>query len=876
MLLIVSAIALLICMATVVIGGQQLMRRFDYIEQEQALAAADHVQHALTAELNQLTLDAHHFAESDMAHDFVHRRNGYPKNVFRYEAMDTLQVDLVLITDRDGNELYSAYRDDAHRRVETPLKSSLSEVLLRVRNRFTALQVRPEQHLISINDGLLAFDAAEITRSDHSMPTGAVLFLGRYIEADELQRIRDISQSSFDLALGTTPVEVGITDRAMAQWFLNDSKRDNRYAQVINDGEMVIAIALYDVDDRIIGVLQWQSPRSIAALGWNTTVTLLGTIISLLLVAIVIAGVFFIRLQTTALRRYDVQQRYTNIIHSLDESVVIVDRKTLQIKEANAALLRRLGCNEGELRDCALGEVFNNLPLEDVRALRHGVVYESQLLARDGKVIDVEVTLSSVSDQQGDLVCLLGRDVTTRKRAERDAADHRRKLSRLANHDALTGLPNRLFLNAKLPRLLNRLSGTHRMLAVFYVDVDHFKDVNDSRGHPFGDKLLKIFAQRLRTAVGLHDIVARMGGDEFVVVATSLGNTQAVELVAQRMVLAAQAPMIIDDVTLSISASIGAAVYPVHAINTETLLKHADIALYQAKHAGRNGYKIFSADMNLELSEKLALEQALRRAIGTEEMFVEYQPVMDLRTGALRSFEALVRWRHPEMGLIPPARFIPIAEKSGMILALGENVMRAVIKQLQQWRLLGLPLVPVAVNISPLQLQRTDLADLVAQLMNEFSVESRWLSFEITESAVIHDYREVVKTLQKFRDLGSKVLIDDFGTGFATLGHLKNLPIDGIKIDRGFVAEVTKKSSDRVIITGVINMARELKLYTVAEGIETSEQLAKLRELGCDQGQGYYFTSALAKKDAQRMLEQLGGFKDLTDTVKHRVLRRVV
>jgi len=871
-----SAIALLICIATVIIGGQQLMRRFDDIEHEQALATAGHVQHALEAELSQLTLDAHHFAESDMAYDFVHQHNNYPRDVFRYETLDTLQVDLVLIVDRDGKELYSAYKDDSKPRLYSPANASLTEKLLHFRSQFTALQVRPEQRLLSVPDGLLAFDAAEITRSDHSMPTGAVLFLGRYIDADELQRIRDTSQTSFDLALGTTPVEAGITDRTMAEWFLKASKQSDRYAQIASDGEMTVAVALHDADNHTIGILQWQTPRSIAALGWNTTVTLLGTIISLLLVASVVASIFFIRLQTTALDRYDVQQRYTNVVHSLDESVVIVDRKTLQIKEANAAVLRRLGCTEKELINCTLEEVFNNLPMEDVRALRHGVVYESQMLARNGRVIDVEVTLSSVSSQNGDLVCLLGRDVTTRKRAERDAADHRRKLSRLANHDPLTGLPNRLFLNAKLPRLLNRLAGTHRMLAIFYVDIDHFKDVNDSRGHPFGDKMLKIFAQRLRTTVGLHDIVARMGGDEFVVVATSLTNLEAVDVVAQRMVLAAQAPMIIDDVTLSVSASIGAAVYPVHAINTETLLKHADIALYQAKHAGRNGYKIFSADMNLELSEKLALEQSLRRALGTDEMFVEYQPIMDLRTGSLKSFEALVRWRHPEMGMIPPARFIPIAEKSGMILTVGENVIRTVVKQLQQWRLLGLPLIPVAVNISPLQLQRIDLANLVVQLMNEFAIESKWLSFEITESAVIHDYSEVVKTLEKLRDLGSKVLIDDFGTGFATLGHLKNLPIDGIKIDRGFVSEVTKKSSDRVIINGIISMARDLKLYTVAEGIETSEQLAKLRELGCDQAQGYYFTSALSTTDAQKMLEQLGGFKDLTDTVKHRVLRRVV
>jgi diguanylate cyclase (GGDEF)-like protein/PAS domain S-box-containing protein len=638
--------------------------------------------------------------------------------------------------------------------------------------------------------------------------------------------------------------------------------------------QVMLEQRLLRVPDGLLAFDAAEVPRSISALGWHTTVALLATII-MLLVASVVATILFMRLQSTALDRRDVQQRYTNIIQNLDESVVLVDRATLQIREANPAILRRLGYSESEFLKCNLESIFNNLPLTSVREGQQGVVYESQMLACDGNVIDVEVTLSNVSDQQGDLVCLLSRDVTTRKRAERDAADHRRKLSRLANHDPLTGLPNRLFLNLRLPRLLRRLADSHRLLAVFYVDMDHFKDINDSHGHPFGDKLLKIFAQRLKASIGEHDVVVRVGGDEFVVVVSLLSNMNAAELVAQRLIVAAQAPVIIDDTMLTVSASIGVAVYPLHAVNTETLLKHADIALYQAKQAGRNGYKVFNSDMNLELSEKLALEQSLRHALGNNELYVEYQPILDLHTNALRSFEALVRWRHPQMGLVPPARFIPVAEKSGLILPLGEFVLRSVLQQIQRWHQLGMPLVPVAVNISPLQLQRINLAELVAKLIAEFGVESKWLAFEVTESAVIHDYQEVVSTLQNFRELGSRVLIDDFGTGFSTLGHLKNLPIDGIKIDRSFVMEVSNKYSDRVIISGIVNMARELKLYTVAEGIETMEQLAVLRELGCDHGQGYYFTSSLSGKDAQKLLEQLGGMKDLSETVKHRVLRRV-
>lgn len=874
-LLTISCLSFIGCVVASLVGGRLLMQRFKDIEYQQALDSSEHVQRVLSEEISQLTLAVRHFAESDNAFEYVQHGGDYPRTALRYEVMDNMQLDVVLLLDSDGHELYSADIAGGGHRLHSPVASAIVTALAPYQHEFTELQIEPGRRLIHTADGLLAFDAAEVTRSDHSHPTSAVLYLGRYLQIDELQRLRDISQTPFELVLGNNVKELGIDDPGMVQWFVTNP-RNTTYVRNINDQVNSVAMLLRDTEKRPIGLLQWQLPRNVSLLGWHTTVTLLGTLLSMLLVAGGVSATLFIRLQTNVAGRHDMQQRYTNIIHNLDECVIIVDRDTLQIREVNPALLRRLEYSEAELLKCKLGSILSNFPVDEIKNAQSGTVYESQLLGREGNSIDVEVTLSSVSDQQGELVCLLSRDVTTRKRAERDAAEHRRKLSRLANHDSLTGLPNRLFLNSRLPRLLRRLADSHRMLAILYVDVDHFKDINDTRGHPFGDKLLKIFSQRLRATVGSHDAVIRMGGDEFVVIASLLSSQHAAELVAQRLVLAAQAPIIIDDAMITISASVGVAVYPLHAINTESLLKHADIALYQAKQAGRNGYKVFNPDMNLELSEKLALEQSLRRALSSDELFVEFQPVLELRTGSLKSFEALMRWRHPQMGLIPPAKFIPVAEKSGLIIPMGEFVIRSVLEQLQRWRQLGLPLVPVAVNISPLQLQRTNLADVVARLIGEFDVDSKWLTFEITESAVIHDYNEVVTTLQKFRELGSKVLIDDFGTGFSTLGHLKNLPIDGIKVDRGFVSELANKSSDRVIISGIIKMAREMNLYVVAEGIETQEQLTYLKNLDCDQGQGYYFMPAVSAKGAQKLLEQLDGMKDLAETVKHRVLRRVV
>lgn len=878
-LALISIVAVVVCIGVFFAGGAQLIEKFNYLEREQELDVARRVERALDSDLHQLAVTTHDYAQSDSIYNFVQGGNpSYANSVLPYDTLSDLQVDVVWIIDAAGHELYSARVDDLTDAVSHPADAGLIAALQPYASRLKAFGgLAPHARLLRLPGGLLAFDAEEITRTDRSGASGALLLFGRFIEIDELERARETSQTSVDLVMLGSGAETNVLPEQATEWLRTAAIRDRYFTTPVSETQVRTTVLLRDVDGARIALLTWLAARDVSALGRRATTQFVGFFAAVLLVVSAIVGVLFLRLHRSLLAQYNAQQRYTNIIRNLDESVIIVERASLKIKEANPALQRRLDYTEDELAGCELQEIFRNLPLEWVRDpwRSQPVIRECQLQARGGQLVDVEVTVSAVSDRQGDLICLLSRDITSRKRAERDAVEHRRKLARLANHDALTGLPNRLFLQARLPRLLRRLADSKRMLAVFYVDMDHFKDINDSRGHPFGDKLLRIFSRRLKAAVGAHDVVVRMGGDEFVVVASLIPDVSSAELIAQRLVITAQAPIIIDDVTITVTASVGVAVYPQHALDTETLLKHADIALYQAKQAGRNGYKLFTSDMNVEISEQVALEQALRHALGSiDELYVEYQPIIDLRSGRLVSLEALVRWRHPEVGLVPPSRFIPIAEKTGLIVGLGEFVLRSVMRQLQAWQRAALPLVPVAVNISPIQLQRINLAALVNQLLREFTVESKWLKFEITESAVIHDSREAVVALQTLRELGSQVVIDDFGTGFATLGHLKNLPVDGVKIDKGFVAEVTRDASDVAIVSGIVSMAHDLHLYTVAEGIERSEQLAKLRELGCDQGQGYYFTRAVAAAGCEQLLSQLGDMQDPPESVQRRVLRR--
>jgi diguanylate cyclase (GGDEF)-like protein len=461
------------------------------------------------------------------------------------------------------------------------------------------------------------------------------------------------------------------------------------------------------------------------------------------------------------------------------------------------------------------------------------------------------------------------------REAAKVITENQRRIAHLAHHDALTGLPSRLHLLSRLPRLLSRAARKDCQLALLYVDVDHFKNVNDSRGHGTGDVLLRVIASRLKHAVASRDLVVRMGGDEFVVVAYDVADRAAAESVARRLRDAVSTPIEANDAPMSITVSIGISMYPEDGLDPEVLLKHADIALYQAKEQGRNNHQIFSPDMNVRVMERVALEQALRHAIGTEQLFVEYQPIVDIATGCIAGLEALARWRHPELGLVPPVRFIPVAEQSGAIVELGTSVLRQVAAQLAQWNAEGLPVVPVSINVSSQQFARGRLQDLVESVAREHGIDPSFLCIEITESAVMRDIEQHLGSLHALRRLGAKIAVDDFGTGYSSLAYLKHLPIDALKVDRSFVRDMATDTNDAAIVTAIVRMARSLGLRTVAEGVETVEQLEQLRALGCELAQGYYFGRPMAASRYPTLLGELNSEPAKSDTVQRRVLRMV-
>jgi diguanylate cyclase (GGDEF)-like protein/PAS domain S-box-containing protein len=427
--------------------------------------------------------------------------------------------------------------------------------------------------------------------------------------------------------------------------------------------------------------------------------------------------------------------------------------------------------------------------------------------------------------------------------SERQQAENR--VLHLANHDALTGLPNRRLLLDRLGQALAMAHREHHHVAVLFMDLDRFKTINDSLGHMMGDALLQTVARRLQVRLREGDTISRLGGDEFVVVLPSLDHPEAAEKVALKLVEALSPPFDLDGQELRASASIGISLFPEDGRDTETLLRNADSAMYHAKEMGRNNYQFFMEQMNVAAAERLRLENDLHKALERDEFELHYQPKISVASGKVCGIEALIRWRHPERGLVPPAQFIPVAEDTGLIVPIGEWVIQEACRQGKAWCAAGLPRIPVAVNLSPRQFRQSNLVDTVARALAQHDWPGKLLELEITEGVLMQQTADTLKTLEALSRLGIGLAIDDFGTGYSSLSYLKRFPVDCLKIDQSFVRDIAVDPEDAVIVTTIIGLAHSLGLAVVAEGVENASQLAFIRNAGCDEAQGFHFSSPM-------------------------------
>jgi diguanylate cyclase (GGDEF)-like protein/PAS domain S-box-containing protein len=471
------------------------------------------------------------------------------------------------------------------------------------------------------------------------------------------------------------------------------------------------------------------------------------------------------------------------------------------------------------------------------------------LVRGDGSVIPIEDCLAPIHDREGRVsgTVVVFRDVS----AARAMAQ---QISHSAAHDFLTGLPNRMLLQDRIDHAIALAPRHGSKVAVLFLDLDGFKYINDSLGHPVGDKLLQSIAKRLVGCVRGSDTVSRQGGDEFVVLLSELQKVADAAILARRLLKAVAEAHSIDHHDLHITTSIGISVFPDDGPDAETLIKNADTAMYQAKENGRQSYQFFKPAMKVRAVERQSVEESLRRALQRREFKLRYQPKIDLRTGAITGAEALLRWNHPTRGLVSPARFIPVAEDCGLILPIGAWVLREACTQARDWLDKGMRFSTVAVNVSAMEFRDDNFLEGLFKILRETGLDPKYLELELTESVLMKRADSTASILQTLRERGVKIAIDDFGTGYSSLSYLRKFPVDSLKIDQSFVRQISTVGDDTTIVTAVIGMARSLKLRVVAEGVETLKELEFLRTRQCDEAQGFYFSRPLPPEHFAELL----------------------
>jgi len=570
--------------------------------------------------------------------------------------------------------------------------------------------------------------------------------------------------------------------------------------------------------------------------------------------------------------RQESEAQYRALFEGSPDAILLADPETGIILDANPAASRLLsrpsaeivGLHQSEIhppeKEKYSRETFTQ-HIEEAREQHGSRPIENTVLRPDGTEIPVEVLAQIVTINGKKYLQGVFRDITERKEAEE-------RIRYLAYYDSLTGLPNRTFYKELVSRSI-LLAKRHRWtIAILFIDLDYFKRINDTLGHDIGDQLLRIVGDLVKTCIRksdfiarseeeeLENVVARLGGDEFIVLLNEIAHSQDASRVARRILKELARPFTLAGHEVYVTASIGIALYPLDGNNAENLLKNADVAMYHAKNQGRNNYQFYTNSMNATSLQRLDLENDLRKALDRNEFLLYYQPTVDVQTGAIIGAEALVRWKHPEKGMISPGEFIPLAEETGLIVPIGEWVLRTACNQNKAWRDAGNKPLRISVNLSSRQFDEEGLIEVVSNALHESGVDPRYLELEITESTIMKNPEKAATTLQKLKDMGMCLSIDDFGTGYSSLGNLRRFPLDTLKIDHSFVMNITTNSDDAAITTAIVAMAHSLKLRVIAEGVEAEEQQTFLRDLGCHEMQGFLFSRPVPVNEFVKLLQK--------------------
>jgi len=561
--------------------------------------------------------------------------------------------------------------------------------------------------------------------------------------------------------------------------------------------------------------------------------------------------------------------RLGKVIESSSNEIYICDDHSLKLQQTNRRARTNTGYAETDINKLTLSQLLPELSenqLKEIVSDLYSGEYNEQLLTttilrKNGTAYPAELSLQLSREDDNNLLVGIAQDITERQLAAN-------RMRQLAYYDTLTGLPNRQLFTEQLEKMLEKTNESTNKIAVLYIDIDNFKRINDSLGHRIGDKLLQEIAARLNTCISGNASIARhitpeteiaasrLSGDEFALVLDLIEDPAIAGTVAKHLLNVLSRPMKLHGHELVVTLSIGIAVAPVDSDNEESLLKHADTAMHHAKKSGKNTFQYYSSTMNSMGRERLQLEAELRRALERQELTVFYQPQVDIQTGKMASAEALVRWNHPQHGLVSPAQFIPLAEEMGLIIDIGAWVLNQACSDLKTWQAKGLSLEKISVNLSSLQFKQSDLVSQTRKILRETKLEAKYLELELTESVIMNDADTTIEILQALKEMGVRLSVDDFGTGYSSLNYLSKFPLDELKIDRSFIVDVDSNSHNASIVTAIVAMANSLDLDLVAEGVETESQLAFVREQGVRLVQGFYFSKPVAAEEFKTLLKK--------------------
>ncbi|MFW2438835.1 MAG: EAL and GGDEF domain-containing protein [Arenicellales bacterium] len=556
----------------------------------------------------------------------------------------------------------------------------------------------------------------------------------------------------------------------------------------------------------------------------------------------------------------DISSRFGRILDNSSNEIYIYDADTLKFTQVNRGARKNLGYSMQEMEQLTPVDLKPDYTQEDFSELmqplhqgvKQQVVFQTRHQRKDGTLYPVEVRLQLSQHESPPVFVAIIQDISERIQSEE-------QLQYLAHYDALTKLPNRVLFTDRLDQSLARARWHEYTVAVLFLDLDRFKIINDTLGHNVGDQALKALSERLNGCMREGDTVARLGGDEFAIILEDIDSEDDVAPIARIILDVLSQPFLVDKHEFILTTSIGISLFPVDGENTQTLLKHADIAMYRAKDEGRNTYQFYLADMSAKALERLNLETSLRHALAREEFVLYYQPQQNLADGKIFGVEALLRWQHPDLGLISPMEFIPLLEETGLIIPVGEWVLHTACLQARAWVDSGFKSLRMSVNLSGRQTYNSNFIATVEQVLKNSKLDPALLELEMTESILMHNMKVTIKTLETIREMGVRLAIDDFGTGYSSLSYLKRFPIDTLKIDHSFIHDLTNDPEDATLVEAIIAMGRALHLDVVAEGVETEQQVNFLRKHDCGSIQGYLISKPIPAKELTSLLhEKLG------------------